>query len=188
MSSHPISFFNGLMTLLLKLNLNHHTAQSIIHGPLMYNGIELPNLYKYQGTNQLKYLMGHLQAQDKSCKLIHHGYLQLLVGIRTNYVNSDYCKYSKWINMSWLKSIWGFINKIKLKIYYGESMVTSPCSWQWHQSNGVFHVPGSPNQPPSAFKPLQSVPSGFAPIQYYFCGWYPDHASNPNRSETNWFP
>jgi hypothetical protein len=36
----------------------------------MYGGIEIPALYTYQGTSQLKYLMGHLRAQDKTCRLI----------------------------------------------------------------------------------------------------------------------
>jgi hypothetical protein len=50
----------ALNALLLKLHLNRHTARSIIHGPDLYGGINLPHLYTTQGLSQLKFLMGHL--------------------------------------------------------------------------------------------------------------------------------
>jgi hypothetical protein len=76
----------ALRALLPKLHLNRNMARSKIHGPLIYGGMNLPHLYTIQGCDQLKFLLGHLRAQDKTCKLILicHGCLQLLVGI-TNF-------------------------------------------------------------------------------------------------------
>jgi hypothetical protein len=78
------------MAALPKMHLNHHTARSIVHGPLLYGGINLPNLYTVQGTSELKIRIGHLWARDKTYKLllVCHGYLQLLIGIQSNFLNS----------------------------------------------------------------------------------------------------
>ena len=46
--------------LLPKLHLNRNTARSIIHGPALNGGMNLPHLYTSQGLNQLKFLLGHL--------------------------------------------------------------------------------------------------------------------------------
>jgi hypothetical protein len=66
-------------------------ARSIIHGPVWYGGMNLPHLYTYQGVSQLKFLFGHLRAQDKTPKLIliNHGCHQLLVGITANFLHAN---------------------------------------------------------------------------------------------------
>jgi hypothetical protein len=80
------------MAALLKMHINRNTARSIVHGPLLYGGMELPNLYALQGTRQLQFLIGHLRASDKTGNLIliAHGYIQLLVGIQSNFLNANY--------------------------------------------------------------------------------------------------
>jgi hypothetical protein len=120
--------FPSLMALLPKLHFNRHTAQRIVHGPLLYSRIELPNLYTCQGTNQLKYLMRHLQAQDKTYKLIliSHGYIQLLMGISANFLYSDFSKYGQLAETSWLKSIWCFMSKLQLTINMVKAWVPPP--------------------------------------------------------------
>jgi len=60
----------AMMALLPKLHLNRHTTRSIVYGPVRYGGLDLPHLYSRQGLGQLKFLIGHLRAQDKTCKLI----------------------------------------------------------------------------------------------------------------------
>jgi hypothetical protein len=82
----------ALRAVLPKLHLNRNTARSIIHGPVRYGGMNLPCVYTYQGASQLKFVLGHLRAQDKTSKLIliNHGYHQLLVGTTTNFLQSNY--------------------------------------------------------------------------------------------------
>jgi hypothetical protein len=50
----------ALRALLPKLHLNRNTTQSIIHGPILYGGMNLPSLYTLQGLNQIKFFLGHL--------------------------------------------------------------------------------------------------------------------------------
>jgi hypothetical protein len=108
----------ALRALLPKLHLNRNISRNIIHGPLVYGGLNLPHLYTLQGIGQLKFLLGHLQAQDKTSKLIliSHGYLQLVVGITENFLNVSYAVYHHWACPSWLTSVWLFLCKLQLNI------------------------------------------------------------------------
>jgi hypothetical protein len=109
---------SALRALLPKLHLNWNTSMSIIHGPILYGGLNLPHLYKLQGVGQLKFLLGHLQAQDKTSKLIliSHGLLQLVVGESDNFLNVSYELHHHWACPSWLKSVWLFLHKLHINI------------------------------------------------------------------------
>jgi hypothetical protein len=106
----------ALRALLPKLHLNRNTAQSIIHGPVVYGGMNIPHLYTSQGLSQLKFLLGHLRAQDKTCKLllISHGYHQLLIGILSNFLNSSYSAFNFLACSIWYTSVWKFMSKLKI--------------------------------------------------------------------------
>jgi len=108
----------ALMALLPKLHLNRHTARSIIHGPRQLGGMSIPHLYTKQGLDGLKFLVGHLRAQDKTCKLIliSHSCLQLLLGVSTNFLNLDYNRYHSWYTSTWLTSIWKFNTRLGIKL------------------------------------------------------------------------
>jgi hypothetical protein len=60
----------ALRALLPKVHLNRNTSRSIIHGPLIYGGLNLPHLFTIQGILQIKFLIGHIRVQDKTGKLI----------------------------------------------------------------------------------------------------------------------
>lgn len=109
----------ALNALLPKLHINQKTACSIVHGPLLYGGgMNLPHLFTSQGLHQLKFLLGHLHAQDKTWKLllIGHGYIQLLVGIWENFLNVAYKTYHHWVCPSWFTSVWQYMDKQQLNI------------------------------------------------------------------------
>jgi len=108
----------AINALLQKLHLNRKTARSIIHGPTLYGGMDLPHLFTSQGFHQLKFLLGHLRAQDKTNKLllIGHGYVQLSVGISRNFLNESYSTYHHWVCPSWFTSLWYFMDKLQLQV------------------------------------------------------------------------
>jgi hypothetical protein len=72
----------------------------------------------YTHLGQLKFLIEHLRAQEKTCKLIliSHGCLQILVGTTTNFLNLPYDRYPSWACSSWLTSVWPFMSGIGLTI------------------------------------------------------------------------
>jgi hypothetical protein len=109
----------AIMAILPKLHLNHHTARSIVHGPLHYGGLGLPHSYSSQGLGPLKFLLGYLRAQDKTCKLILicHGYLQHLLRISTNLLNSSYQSLHTLACPTWLVSAWKFMSRLWLTVH-----------------------------------------------------------------------
>jgi hypothetical protein len=109
----------ALRAVLRKLHLNRNTARTIIHGPLLYGGMNLPHLYTLQGLYQLKFLLGHLRAQDKTCKLllISHRSLPLLIGISSNFLNSTNSRCHFLACPMWFTSVWKFMSKLHLQLH-----------------------------------------------------------------------
>jgi hypothetical protein len=103
-----------LMTFLPKLNINRHTARSIIHGPEELGGLELPHLYTTQGMEKLRLFLGHLRLQDRTATLIHCDItiLQLLSGVGSFILKQQYTSYT------WIESGWEFLTKVNFKLIY----------------------------------------------------------------------
>jgi len=132
----------ALCSLLPKLHLNRNTARSIIHGPLLYGGMNILHLYTSQSLGQLKFQMGHLTAQDKTCKLIliSHGYLQILVGTTTNFLNLPYDRYHSWACPSWLTSVWQFMSGIGLTLNVTQAWLPQiPSASRTHHIGLKYH-------------------------------------------------
>jgi hypothetical protein len=91
-----------------KMHFNRHTARSIIFGPVAMGGKGLPHLYANQSIGQLQLLIGHLRLEDKTGKYIRItiSQLQLLTGSDLDLLKLPYPKYDKWIDHSWLTTIW----------------------------------------------------------------------------------
>ncbi len=118
---------HALMAVLPKLHLNRHTARSIVYGPEIYGGLNLPNAYVLQSIGQLNLFLGHLWAHDKTGKLIitSMGQLQLLTRSDIPFFHLPYQKYDKWIEHSWSTSLWQLVSRINFTIKVKRA---------WHQS------------------------------------------------------
>lgn len=88
-----------LTALLPKLPINRNTARSIIHGPIELGGLNIPNLYTYQGLIKVSLFLGHLRLQDKTGTLLQIAlsHLQLLSGSRTYVLNLPFSKWGPWL-------------------------------------------------------------------------------------------
>jgi hypothetical protein len=108
----------ALTAFLPELHLDRHTARSIIHGPTEYGGINIPHAYFLQSLGQLNLLIGHIRAKDKTSHLIRisMSYLQLIVGSGVTFFNLPFSKYAKWVESSWLTSIWSCISQVKFTL------------------------------------------------------------------------
>jgi hypothetical protein len=104
----------ALMVTLPKLKINRNTARAIVHGPRKFGGLRLKHLYCEQANGQLRLLLGHLRNRDHTGELIiiAMSYLQIIVGSTKPFWNLPYSKYAKWLENSWLKSIWEFLNRV----------------------------------------------------------------------------
>jgi hypothetical protein len=106
------------MAVLPKLHLNRHTGRSILYGPELYGGLNLPHACLLQSIGQIHLLLGHLRAKDKTSKLIliSMSHLQLLVGSDIPFFHLPFKKYEKWIEPSWLTSIWKLVSLTKFTV------------------------------------------------------------------------
>jgi hypothetical protein len=79
----------ALKALLPKLHINRNTARSTILGPQELGGLQLADLYPTKGIDKLHLYLGHTHLHDKSGKLlkIYQTYIQLVIGIRQNFMN-----------------------------------------------------------------------------------------------------
>jgi len=108
----------ALMATLPKLKINRNTARAIIHGPRKLGGLQLKHVYCEQGNGQLRLFLGHLRNRDHTGELIiiSLSYLQLLVGSTHLSLNLPYAKYAKWVERSWLTSLWEFLDRTRLTV------------------------------------------------------------------------
>jgi hypothetical protein len=108
----------AIMAVLPKLHFNRHTARSIVFGPVAMGGIGLPHIYATQSIGQLQLFIGHTRSADKTEKYIRitMSYLQLLTGSNTALLQLPYPKYDKWIDHSWLTSIWKLCHRSRIDI------------------------------------------------------------------------
>jgi hypothetical protein len=98
------------------VHINRNTACSIIHGPNIY---DLPHLYTTQGLSQLKFLIGHIRAQDKTCKLIliGHGFMQLTLGTSEHFLNTSFDCSHKLVCQLWFTSVWKFMSNLQVTVF-----------------------------------------------------------------------
>jgi hypothetical protein len=76
--------------------------------------MSLPTIFSKQSSGQLLYFTGHISLGDKTGKLliISLSYLQLLSGSAHPILTQPFTKYSKWIEHTWLNSLWAFLSKV----------------------------------------------------------------------------
>ena len=108
----------ALMAILPKLKINRNTARAIIHGPQKFGGIQLRHAYAEQGHGQLRLFLGHLRNRDHTGELIHVSlsFLQITVGSTRLCLNLPFKYYAKWVENSWLKSLWEFLDRTKFSL------------------------------------------------------------------------
>jgi hypothetical protein len=107
-----------LMAFLPKIQLNRHTARSIMFDSIQYGGLCIKSLYSIQSLGQLTLFVGHSRAQDKTSKLlsISLSHLQLAVGSSVNVLFLNPKTYEKWIDSCWLVSFWTFLYRLNIQV------------------------------------------------------------------------
>jgi len=85
-------------------------------------------MYAEQGLGQLRMFLGHLRVGDQTGKLIltAMSYLQLIVGSTRLFLNLPFPAYAKWMEKSWLASLWQFLYINKLTVLVQKHYTPSP--------------------------------------------------------------
>ena len=95
-----------LMAILPKLKINRNTARAIIHGPHKYGGLQMAHAYAEQGHGQLRLLLIRIALS----------YLQMTVGSTRLCLNLPFAPYTKWVERTWLTSLWEFLERTRLSV------------------------------------------------------------------------
>ncbi len=121
----------AMAALLPKMHLNRHTPHAVLYGERRYGGLNFPDLYTDQGFGQLRLLIGHLKLAGDTGNLIlvAVSHTQLHIGSCHPMFHLKYSSYPKWIDHTWLTSIWKYLNQldIQLDIEHAWTPTTSPC-------------------------------------------------------------
>lgn len=98
---------------------------AILFGDARFGGLGLPNLYTAQGYGQLKFLVGHLKLADETGQLIQISlsHLQIHIGCATPVLRLAFAPYAKWIDNSWLTSIWKHASLLSIGIDIGDQWI-----------------------------------------------------------------
>lgn len=106
----------ALASLLPKLHLNCHSPRTILFAGPTYGGFGLTDLYIDQCFVQFTLFISHLKLEDENGALILSllSHLQLTVGSANSVLSLPYSTYCKWIDNTWLTSIWWFTAKLNI--------------------------------------------------------------------------
>mmetsp|Transcript_21350 Transcript_21350/g.30549 ORF Transcript_21350/g.30549 Transcript_21350/m.30549 type:complete len:1538 (+) Transcript_21350:1841-6454(+) len=118
----------ALMVTLPKLKLNRNTARAIIHGENRFGGLSMTHTYCEQGHGQTRLFLGHLRNRDHTGELIliAMSYLQIISGSTKLFLNLPFGKYSKWIEHTWLTSLWAFLIRVNLTVDIRKAWTPEP--------------------------------------------------------------
>jgi hypothetical protein len=122
----------ALAALLPKMHLNRHTPHAVLFGPMKYGRLAMPDTYTDQGYGQLRFLIGHLHLADEVGDLIKiaSSHLQVQVGSATQFFCLPYPPYSKWIEQTWLTSLWRYVSQLNIQIDIESAWVPPFCRVQ----------------------------------------------------------
>jgi len=101
--------------LLKKLGIVSTISREIVHGPYVYGGMQIPNLFTIQGIHKIKMILGHLRKEDKTGSIVSIalGLVQQEVGISSPILEASFSKYSILVSHCWIKEVWRFLSTIE---------------------------------------------------------------------------
>ena len=104
--------------LLHAYGMQEHFPRAILEADDTYAGLKLIHSYDLHGLQKLKFFKFHLQQMDYTGKLlfIQLQHTQMRLGIQNFFLNESYDSYGDFIENSWLKHLWKYINDRNLQI------------------------------------------------------------------------
>jgi hypothetical protein len=103
---------------LSKMGINQNTATEVRSGPLLYAGMEVPELWPIQGSSQNKLLIGHLRKEDMVGQnlQVELDCLQLQAGTSWNVLSRNGALVRSYTDHCWTSHLWAFNDEYGLTI------------------------------------------------------------------------
>lgn len=118
-----------------KVSICKKFPKAVVHGPNDEGGLNIPNLYTFQGLSRIEVLQDHLGTNDMMDELLRTTIeaAKVEVGVGRNLFQLDFSKYEYIVTDSWIKETWRFAydNNIEIKDTITKNL-------QLHRENDVF--------------------------------------------------
>lgn len=84
--------------------------RNVLHGPIEEGGMNIPNIFTFQGTSRLTILQEHLSANTLTGELLRTSIeaAQIEIGVGRNIFLLDYDLYECLLTDCWIKHVWAF--------------------------------------------------------------------------------
>jgi len=104
----------AMSTLLNKMGVVRSVNREVVHGPILYGGFALPNLYTLQGYHKVQMMLGHVRKKDTTGDLIiiTLATAQQEIGVSQPILSLPFSKFQNLLSHSWLKEVWRFVSSI----------------------------------------------------------------------------
>ena len=104
----------SMSTLLNKMGVIRTVNRDVVHGPSMYGGFAIPNLYTIQGYNKIQMMLGHIRKMDTTGKIVTIAIatVQQEVGISLSILSLPFSKFHFLVSPCWIKEVWRFLDAI----------------------------------------------------------------------------
>lgn len=109
------------------LGLNSTFPRSVLYGDARYQGLEMTNLYVYQGIEKIKMYVGHIRLGSATSKLleIERSYLELESGRgKCPLASPEVCRDS-WMPKSWITTLGTFLSECDGSLLLQETRIIS---------------------------------------------------------------
>jgi hypothetical protein len=109
--------------------------KAVIHGPTDKGGLNLANLYTYQGLSCLELLQDHLGQGGMTDEFLHTSIeaTKVEVGVGRNLFQLDFDKYGHILTNCWVKETWRFAYEHNIEV---KDSTTS--NLQLHRENDIY--------------------------------------------------
>jgi hypothetical protein len=100
------------------LGINHHLSLNVVHGPIRYQGVGIPDLWTVQGIVKLWLALCHGDArtitgnQLRALMELH----TLEIGLPGQLLQQDFLIYGQLATISWLKHLWEFCTDSNIQL------------------------------------------------------------------------
>jgi len=128
---------------------------------------------------QLSYIIGHINLDDKTGKLIliSLSYLQLISGSHDMVLNKQYQLYQGWIEPGWLTNVWEFLSKMKITIHLSQAWVPQKTTKSRSHLDESIHQPRVFCSSIKDAESMQNLYTSDISLRYHMCRWKADYSA-----------
>jgi len=118
----------AMSTMLNFMGVVSTVSRDIVHGPSVYGGFAIPNLYTIQGYHKMQMMLGHIRKMDQTGKIltIAIATVQQEVGVQQPILSLPFSKFQFLVSPCWINEVWRFLDSISGSIQIYDTWTPPP--------------------------------------------------------------